>query len=98
MLHLVWAVNQKLNNGVQLNTLYVRSDDPFQEVDNFIQQSAERYNLNLVTVSGLIKTELENLIKNTSDIKAMFMGTRRTDPYSDKLKPFQVSIERNLKY
>lgn len=92
LLHLVWAVNKKLNKGAKINTLYVRSDDPFEEVDSFIEQSAQRYDLNLMTVNGLIKTELENLTKNHAEIKAMFMGTRRTDPYSDKLKPFQVNI------
>lgn len=90
LLHLVWAVSKKLNGGTQINTLYVRSDDPFEEVDDFIKQSAERYNLNLTTVNGSIKTELENLTQNHAEIKAMFIGTRRTDPHSEKLKTFQM--------
>ena len=51
----------------------------FQSPDNFVRQSVDRYDLNLITVCGTdYKLALESL-KQKSKIKAIFMGTRTSD-------------------
>lgn len=44
-----------------------------------------------MTVHDDIKKGLETVLKKYPNLKACLMGTRRTDPYSNSLKTFQVS-------
>ncbi|XP_049778814.1 FAD synthase-like [Schistocerca serialis cubense] len=95
LLHLVHAVMQKhfpnKNSDVKLLTLYIRPDDPFPEVEAFIEESVQRYNLELKIIPGSIKTALEKLLAEKPALRAGLMGTRRTDPYSEKLNTFQMT-------
>nr|CAD7567658.1 unnamed protein product [Timema californicum] len=51
----------------------------------------QMYELNLVTIPGPIKGALQKLLKEKPHLKAVLMGTRRTDPYSECLKHFQMT-------
>eukprot|EP00117_Sycon_ciliatum_P044132 scpid40969/ scgid31877/ FAD synthase; FAD pyrophosphorylase; FMN adenylyltransferase; Flavin adenine dinucleotide synthase; Molybdenum cofactor biosynthesis protein-like region; FAD synthase region len=75
----------------QLVALYIRSNDPFPEVEVFIQESTEKYNLELLTFEGSYKDALAWQLKSHPHIKAMLMGTRRTDPYAADLSPFVMT-------
>jgi FAD synthetase len=49
-----------------------------------------RYNLELKKVPGPIKRALGAVLAERRELKAVLMGTRRTDPYSETLSSFQV--------
>ncbi|XP_072137881.1 FAD synthase isoform X1 [Mobula birostris] len=69
----------------QLQALYIRIVSPFPELEQFIQDTCKRYNLQLFTVCGNIKEALTDLKARHPHIKAVLMGTRRADPYSRTL-------------
>jgi hypothetical protein len=54
-----------------------------------------RYNLELKKVPGPIKHALEVVLAERCELKAVLMGTRRTDPYSETLDSFQVHTLNN---
>ena len=70
-------------------SLYVKQDDGFQEVDDFVEELASRYNLSLDTVPGPLRAAVVTYIEERPQVKAALLGTRRTDPYSATLRPFQ---------
>jgi FAD synthetase len=49
-----------------------------------------RYNLQLKIIPGPIKHALGVVLAEGPELKAVLMGTRRTDPYSEALDFFQV--------
>ena len=86
MLH---AVVHKLSTPPQkLKALYIRYDSPFPQAEEFISETTQRYNLNLITMMGDIKAALKTLKETQPAIKAILLGTRRHDPFSDALRTF----------
>ena len=49
-----------------------------------------RYDLELWTVPGPIHDGLTRVLQEHPDIKAILMGTRRSDPHAANLEAFQV--------
>ncbi|XP_075225421.1 FAD synthase-like isoform X2 [Lycorma delicatula] len=94
LLHLVTAVWQHLFKTLpSIHAVYFRNSDPFPEIESFIQESVKRYKLSLTITPGPIKTALSTLLAQHSEWKAGFMGTRKTDPFSENLIYFQVTDE-----
>ncbi|XP_066992210.2 FAD synthase isoform X2 [Anabrus simplex] len=94
LLHLACAVlwsQQPQERENRLQALYIRYNDPFPEVEKFIEETVVRYNLELKVVPSPIKTALEVVLDERPDLKAVLMGTRRTDPYADTLQSFQMT-------
>jgi FAD synthetase len=94
LLHLVLAVIKKkyAQYTQPIFCLYVQSESPFPEQDEFIQHSKTYYNLEIMTIKSGIKDALQETLKKNPNYKACFMGTRRTDPYSSYLQVFQVRV------
>jgi len=78
----------KNSNGKSFLTVYFEPENPFPEVTQFIQQSKQRYGINLKVYKRSIKEALQELLDDHPTIKAIFIGTRKTDPFSGELKPF----------
>jgi FAD synthetase len=75
-------------NFENIKCLYVAPTDPFQAVEDFIAKTVEKYSLQLFKYHDSLKKSLE-LFLSENECNACLMGTRSTDPYSDKLKTFQ---------
>jgi FAD synthetase len=88
LLHLLHAVLTRKGREGKIKVLYISSENPFKEVDTFIKESIERYNLHMIKIPGQIREALHELKMKDSHIKAILLGTRYTDPFSDKLTIF----------
>ncbi|XP_060074465.1 FAD synthase-like isoform X2 [Ylistrum balloti] len=72
----------------KLKALYIRSGQPFQEVEQFIEMSSDRYNLDRIILKGRTQDCLRELRHKHSNIEAIIMGTRNTDPRGSQLEGF----------
>lgn len=88
LLHLVYLVTLdkfergNLNHGdlaPKLMTLLILMPDTFPELEDFIQSSVTRYNLDLKSVNGPNFKEALKNFKNETTVSHIFMGTRSTD-------------------
>jgi FAD synthetase len=79
----------------KLKIIYLRSSDPFQEIEDFVEDCASFYGIEVTTEESDrgMKEVLTEICKKDSEIKAAVMGSRRTDPYCDKLTSFQVGLK-----
>ena len=79
LLHMVYITFISKYPKNKLNAYFIEIPESFPSLDNFVRQSVDRYDLNLITVCGTdYKLALESL-KQKSKIKAIFMGTRTSD-------------------
>ncbi|KAG0200331.1 3'-phosphoadenosine 5'-phosphosulfate sulfotransferase [Mortierella sp. GBA30] len=70
-------------------SIYVTHENPFGQVERFVDDEIERYNLDLVRIPGPMKKALFDYHEmNNGAIKAIMVGTRRDDPHGGPLKPF----------
>ncbi|GAA5989610.1 hypothetical protein JCM5350_003192 [Sporobolomyces pararoseus] len=78
-------------------TIYIRQPSPFPQEESFTSLCQSRYNLELSAVEGKsMKESLRDWIEERKsrlglekgEIKAVLVGTRRTDPHGAKLKAF----------
>ncbi|KAL7740443.1 hypothetical protein ACLKA6_013236 [Drosophila palustris] len=74
-----------LKNASPLRAICVKSHDPFEEVEQFIDNSIERYPLELQRYDGALKMAIEQVLSEHPQVRAMFLGCRRSDPGCEKL-------------
>eukprot|EP00731_Ephydatia_muelleri_P020433 Em0013g160a len=74
--------------GSKIKVLYVQPPDPFDEVEQFISQTEKRYPILVIRSTGTIFESLVNLKTTHPEIRAILMGTRRTDPHAEHLAEF----------
>lgn len=72
-----------------LRIIYIQPQNPFDEVERFVDDCKTHYNVKIQKESGNIKTILESVCQDNLELKAVFMGSRRTDPYCENLKELQ---------
>ena len=72
----------------RLHTVYIVSSHPFEEVEDFVESSISTYHLELVRYAKPMKEAFEDYLKDRKQVKAIFVGTRRTDPHGGSLKYF----------
>uniref|UniRef100_A0A1I8HKV0 FAD synthase n=1 Tax=Macrostomum lignano TaxID=282301 RepID=A0A1I8HKV0_9PLAT len=101
LLHLVYAAaaatttigSSKGQQQQKLRLLYLRSRQQFPEAELFIDETVERYspNVQLLAYEGDMKTCLHEMKRDWPSIRAVFMGTRSTDPRSGHLNYEQMT-------
>lgn len=73
--------------------IYALPPDPFPAVEEFVMSSAQAYHLSITKYTTdppntTIRTVFEDYLNKHPGIKAIFVGTRRTDPHGAKLTHF----------
>jgi len=71
-----------------LESVYIVSPHPFAQVEEFVESSRKTYHLDLVRYSKQMRQAFEEYLQDKPKIKAIFVGTRRTDPHGASLKYF----------
>ncbi len=71
-----------------VQAIYIAPTDPFTEVEEFVTTSTKQYHLDLMRYGLAMRPALEEYLQDRRSVKAIFMGTRRTDPYSEFLEHF----------
>ncbi|XP_016985556.1 probable FAD synthase isoform X2 [Drosophila rhopaloa] len=69
--------------------LYIKSGDSFTEIDDFVERCVRNYRVELVEYEGSLKEALTHMAADMPRIKAVFVGSRNTDPYCQHLAPMQ---------
>jgi hypothetical protein len=72
----------------KLQAVYIVSSHPFSEVDDFVESSSTEYHLDVERYVLSMKDGLESYLHDRPNIKAIFVGMRRTDPHAENLKHF----------
>lgn len=71
-----------------LQGIYIAPPDPFPEVEDFVTSSTKEYHLDLTRYALRMRPALEAYLGDRKAVKAIFMGTRRTDPHCEFLTHF----------
>lgn len=76
-----------------LQAIYIVSAHPFPEVEDFVARSAEQYHLDLKRYALPMRAALDAYLADRPAVKAIFLGTRRTDPHAEFLSHFSPTDE-----
>lgn len=89
LMHALLERNGHNFSASRLKLLYVLEHRPFPETEEFVQEVVRRLGgLELVKIPGSIQQALSELTATRPEVKAIFMGTRHTDPHSADLQEF----------
>jgi len=92
ILYLVSLQSRHKKNGTPLGenlpAVYIVSSYPFEEVENFVATSSQTYHLDLLRYPIPMRQAFDDYIKANTEIKAILVGTRRTDPHGSNLRYF----------
>lgn len=80
---------EELDSTDRLNTVLVNYEHYFPELTAFIESSSQTYGLNLEQYNDTMKHGFQRYLEQHGNVKAIVVGTRRTDPYGSSLAPFQ---------
>lgn len=76
------------NPETAIKCVYIQAPHPFQEVEDFVEVSVKTYSLQLLEYAKPMKAAFADYLHDTPSVKAIFVGTRRTDPHGEHLKHF----------
>ncbi|KAF1969670.1 adenine nucleotide alpha hydrolases-like protein [Bimuria novae-zelandiae CBS 107.79] len=71
-----------------IKCVYIQAPHPFQEVEDFVAASVKTYSLHLLEYAKPMKAAFTDYLRDVPVVKAIFVGTRRTDPHGEHLKHF----------
>ncbi|KAK9243710.1 hypothetical protein V1506DRAFT_462468 [Lipomyces tetrasporus] len=72
----------------RIHTVYVHSFNAFPEVDAFVNDCAALYSLDLIRLPPPMKAAFQKFLDAKPHVKAIMVGTRRTDPNGAELTFF----------
>jgi FAD synthetase len=71
-----------------IQTVYIVSSHPFPEVEDFVSTSSATCSLSLSRYAKGMKEAFTDYLQEFPKVKAIFVGTRRTDPHGEFLTHF----------
>ncbi|KAJ5918686.1 hypothetical protein N7454_009830 [Penicillium verhagenii] len=82
-----------LANGPVIPAIYALPPDPFPAVEDFVLSSAQAYHLSITKYTTdpphtTLRSSFEDYLARHPGVRAIFVGTRRTDPHGAKLTHF----------
>ncbi|TVY51437.1 putative FAD synthase [Lachnellula cervina] len=75
----------------KLQSVYIISPHPFAEVDEFVDGSIDTYRLDLARYTQPMKEAFRVYLREHAGVKAILVGTRRTDPHGEVLTHFDAT-------
>ncbi|KAF7860436.1 hypothetical protein EAF04_008562 [Stromatinia cepivora] len=75
----------------KLPSVYILSPHPFPEVDTFVASSSSHYHLQLSRYASPMKEAFTQYLHDHTHVKAILVGTRRTDPHGADLTHFDMT-------
>jgi FAD synthetase len=72
----------------KIPTCYVTPPHTFEEIDSFVTECAGYYNLDIERIALPMQKAFEKFLENRPLVKAVLVGTRRTDPHGENLGHF----------
>ncbi|KAF2239948.1 adenine nucleotide alpha hydrolases-like protein [Viridothelium virens] len=76
------------SNRPLLQSVFILSAHPFAEVDDFVNDCIRVYSLDLARYAKPMKAAFEDYLNEKPNVKAILVGTRRTDPHGENLTHF----------
>ena len=76
------------NIETAVQCVYIQDKHPFKEVEEFVATSIKTYSLSLLEYAKPMKEAFTDYLRDTPSVKAILVGTRRTDPHGEHLKHF----------
>lgn len=71
----------------KLDSIYVNLEIPFQQVEDFINQSSDFYHLNQITIKCSMQQGFEHYLQDINPkVQAIIVGIRYADPYGENLQ------------
>ena len=89
LLLLLSALHNRDSLPSTLKSVYIVSAYPFPEIDSFVSTSSGIYCLDVVQYALPMRAAFELYLREQAQVKAIFVGTRRTDPHGGNLEFFQ---------
>ncbi|KAF3923994.1 hypothetical protein ABW21_db0203298 [Orbilia brochopaga] len=85
-----------ISNGTtahKIQTVYIHSSHPFAEVDSFVARCVREYHLALLRYDETkgMKSAFRVYLAQNPAVRAVFVGTRRTDPHGGSLRHFDMT-------
>ncbi|KAH0545537.1 hypothetical protein FGG08_000368 [Glutinoglossum americanum] len=80
--------SQQPSLSKSLQSVYIIPPHPFAEVDSFVDYSVHAYALDLARYAMPMKLAFETYLHERPRVKAILVGTRRTDPHGGALSFF----------
>ena len=85
------AHSQSAALPAKLQSVYIISPHPFAEVDAFVNESVAEYSLDLARYAMPMKEAFKLYLEEHRNVKAILVGTRRTDPHGQRLTHFDLT-------
>lgn len=93
---LLHMISELLGDSInQIKVIYLRSSDPFKEIEDFVESCEKFYGIEISIVESDkgMKEILTEICEKDKEIKGAVMGSRRTDPFCQNLESFQVILK-----
>jgi 3'-phosphoadenosine 5'-phosphosulfate sulfotransferase (PAPS reductase)/FAD synthetase len=84
----IYALKKRSFPLTAIPTCFVTPPATFPEVDSFVTSCSQRYNLSVTRISLPLKAAFAQYLAQHEAVKAVLVGTRRTDPHGETLTHF----------
>lgn len=91
--HSATQPNALLQLPPTLRSVYIVSPNPFPVVTSFVTASSSKYHLSLAQYHKPMKEAFASYLSDFPAVRAIFVGTRRTDPHGASLTHFDPTTD-----